>query len=275
MEGCGQVFRGKTQCSRVRVPACHLLRCVLVVAVLDTTRPLLSERIHSISQNTLGFAHSCGLGTGALPAGDVIRLDSACTLFGTRPQRRFCNPRARMFVAAGKATRELATDDAYAILGLTSTASLEDVKRAWRRAASRLHPDADPSDGARERFDTVRSAYETLLVHFESPKLRPFPKTTMPRRAAVEVTPQEEREAYDFFSAERPPPSPPKRQVFDPLSALFVPLLVVDITLLLIKSTAEWLADVIKNGRYAELALPLLGTIGGAALLFEMLGLGT
>jgi len=53
--------------------------------------------------------------------------------------------------------------DFYVILGLGPTASLPEVKRAYRRLARRFHPDINPGDhDAAERFKEILSAYETL-----------------------------------------------------------------------------------------------------------------
>ncbi|MBS1724951.1 MAG: DnaJ domain-containing protein [Armatimonadetes bacterium] len=50
----------------------------------------------------------------------------------------------------------------YETLGLTSGASAEDVKRAYRRLARKLHPDVNSNPGALEEFHRVQEAYEAL-----------------------------------------------------------------------------------------------------------------
>ena len=53
--------------------------------------------------------------------------------------------------------------DYYELLGVTRDASPEDIKRAYRRLARQLHPDANPDDPAAEaRFKEIAVAYETL-----------------------------------------------------------------------------------------------------------------
>lgn len=47
----------------------------------------------------------------------------------------------------------------YALLGLTPDADLETIKRAWKRAATRWHPDLR---GANARFDAAREAWQVL-----------------------------------------------------------------------------------------------------------------
>jgi molecular chaperone DnaJ len=52
--------------------------------------------------------------------------------------------------------------DYYEILGVDRDASDEDIKRAFRRAAQRHHPDIDASDGAEQRFKELNEAYRVL-----------------------------------------------------------------------------------------------------------------
>lgn len=55
------------------------------------------------------------------------------------------------------------SDDPYAVLGLRRTASLEDVKRAYRRLAMRWHPDRNPTATAEAEFKRIKAAYEFIL----------------------------------------------------------------------------------------------------------------
>lgn len=52
--------------------------------------------------------------------------------------------------------------DYYEVLGVSRDASDEEIKRSYRRAAQRQHPDVDGSDGAEARFKELSEAYRVL-----------------------------------------------------------------------------------------------------------------
>jgi curved DNA-binding protein len=53
--------------------------------------------------------------------------------------------------------------DYYAILGVNKTASVDDIKKAYRRLARKYHPDMNPGDKIAEgKFKEVTEAYEVL-----------------------------------------------------------------------------------------------------------------
>jgi curved DNA-binding protein CbpA len=56
--------------------------------------------------------------------------------------------------------------DHYATLGIPRLATPEQIKRAYREQAKRLHPDRDPSPLAASRFIAAQHAYETLRDPF-------------------------------------------------------------------------------------------------------------
>src|SRR3989304_6501351 len=53
-------------------------------------------------------------------------------------------------------------DNYYARLGISKTATLDEIQRAYRGAARQFHPDANKKTGANELFLLVQEAYDTL-----------------------------------------------------------------------------------------------------------------
>src|SRR5450631_2927119 len=57
----------------------------------------------------------------------------------------------------------MAYTDYYKILGISKTASEEDIKKAYRKLARKLHPDLNPTDKeANKKFQQVNEANEVL-----------------------------------------------------------------------------------------------------------------
>ena len=67
----------------------------------------------------------------------------------------------------------------YAVLGGDRDATDLEIKRAYRQQSKTCHPDVDPSEDGRKRFDAVTLAYETLK---DSKKETP---TTAPCRSSA------------------------------------------------------------------------------------------
>ncbi len=54
-------------------------------------------------------------------------------------------------------------DDLYAVLGVSKTASADEIKKAYRDAAFRYHPDRNAGDAAaEEKFKQINAAYAVL-----------------------------------------------------------------------------------------------------------------
>ena len=76
--------------------------------------------------------------------------------------------------------------DYYAIIQVDHRAEKEVIEAAYRRLASKYHPDVDSSPGATERMKLINAAYEVLsdpakraaydLRRAVSPRVRPGPR---------------------------------------------------------------------------------------------------
>jgi Ca-activated chloride channel family protein len=75
------------------------------------------------------------------------------------------------------------TPDYYAILGLARDASQEEIKRAYLKAAQRLHPDKNKAVGETEIFLNVQQAYETLY----NPDRRKKYDATLPKQVEPDL----------------------------------------------------------------------------------------
>lgn len=84
--------------------------------------------------------------------------------------------------------------DYYRILGLPPTASLAEVKGAYRKLASALHPDRNPSETAHVRFQELQEAYEVLA---DADKRRAFDDNR--RRSLIEHPIETAREIWSAY----------------------------------------------------------------------------
>ena len=57
----------------------------------------------------------------------------------------------------------MAKRDYYEILGVTKSASTDEIKKSYRKVAMQFHPDRNPGDKAAEdKFKEAAEAYEVL-----------------------------------------------------------------------------------------------------------------
>ena len=53
-------------------------------------------------------------------------------------------------------------ENPYNILGVSPTATTEEIKKAYRSLAMRHHPDRNAHPGSESRFNAIKTAYELL-----------------------------------------------------------------------------------------------------------------
>lgn len=84
--------------------------------------------------------------------------------------------------------RVAAEADYYTVLGIKRTATPDDVRAAYRRAARASHPDLNPGDQtALDRFKRVQTAYDVLIdparrAEYDAPPLAPTTAASERRR---------------------------------------------------------------------------------------------
>lgn len=84
--------------------------------------------------------------------------------------------------------------DYYRILGLQPAATLAEIKATYRRQASALHPDRNPSETAHAQFQAVQEAYETLS---DADKRRAYDDNR--RRSLIEHPIETARELWSAY----------------------------------------------------------------------------
>lgn len=53
--------------------------------------------------------------------------------------------------------------DYYEILGISKSASADEVRKAFKKLALEFHPDRNPSSEAQEKFKEITHAYEVRV----------------------------------------------------------------------------------------------------------------
>jgi hypothetical protein len=64
----------------------------------------------------------------------------------------------------------MAINDYYEILGIQSNASIDDIKKAYRKKARLYHPDINPDPDAKDHFISITEAYEFLIANYQKIK---------------------------------------------------------------------------------------------------------
>lgn len=79
--------------------------------------------------------------------------------------------------------------DAYIVLGITRTASAQEIKRAYREKVKLHHPDRNNGCPiAAQRFNQVQEAYDFLCGRRPQQQRRPSPSAANSRPVTVEVS---------------------------------------------------------------------------------------
>src|SRR5690606_23745534 len=77
-------------------------------------------------------------------------------------QRKRSFPSLRM-TGAVYGNGKMAKKDLYEVLGVSKTATAEELKKAYRKLAMQYHPDRNPDDAsAEQKFKEISEAYDIL-----------------------------------------------------------------------------------------------------------------
>lgn len=88
-------------------------------------------------------------------------------------------------------------DDLYAVLGVSKTATADEIKKAYRDAAFRYHPDRNAGDpAAEEKFKQVNSAYAILG---DATKRREYDMYGSTREQTYSRPNHQQQQEYDPF----------------------------------------------------------------------------
>jgi len=88
-----------------------------------------------------------------IQAGNISRVYPGVIEIFHTSFRRMCKIRA---------SQEKPLENHYHVLGVSPTATGEEIKKAYRSLAMRHHPDRSTHPGAQGRFNAIKTAYETL-----------------------------------------------------------------------------------------------------------------
>lgn len=86
-------------------------------------------------------------------------------------------------------------EDYYKTLGVARDASLDQIKKAYRKLARELHPDRNKADDAAEKFSKVSEAYDVLS---DSEKRKKYDQLGANWKAGQEFRPPPGFEGFDF-----------------------------------------------------------------------------
>lgn len=103
--------------------------------------------------------------------------------------------------------------DPYEVLGVSRSATADEIKKAYRRLARQHHPDANPDDpGAEARFKEVAQAYEVLS---DPSRRQTIDDPAAPARPMPRAKDPDMSDLSDLFDTFFGTPSKPSRSLME------------------------------------------------------------
>lgn len=123
-----------------------------------------------------GVTVSLPKATGSAPARDEMRLldvrylgacktreDGAESAFAwANGEWSVIIPKPALLEWFGQTARPDEAQTLYGVLGVSQSATADELKKAWKRLARTWHPDVSKEPGSREQFQAIQAAYEIL-----------------------------------------------------------------------------------------------------------------
>ena len=107
----------------------------------------------------------------------------------------------------------MVASDCYTTLGVKSTATGDEIKKAYRKKALQFHPDKNPSATAEETFKEINKAYETLSDAdkrrtYDLQQQKPQFTATTSAAASSKSAPQQRKQDTSFKTSFHAPGQP-------------------------------------------------------------------
>lgn len=149
----------KTRLRKTDVVPCYRCGAPVIQAILKGPRVILLEPDpapdsgeYAVYRTSISLFYGRPFASRQRLRSDELRMRAhACPLRGYTPPppppRQHARPSDTSF---------------YGVLGVSRTASTVEIRSAYRRLASQLHPDINPSPESVERFKAITEAYSVL-----------------------------------------------------------------------------------------------------------------